>query len=112
MARRSLRYHQRFVADLAARVGWLRRHRPPEQRRNLREALGRFRERVAAYPALGREIERRRGVAYCVRPIGHRLPYLVWYAYDTDDPDGPVSLLMLMHEAQDRERFDPEVFER
>lgn len=108
---RLVRYHRSSVADLAARVTWLRQHRPPEQRANLRNALARFRERVAAYPALGHEIERRANVAYCVRPIGDPLPYLVWYSYDTADPNGAVSLLMLLHDAQDRERFNPDRFE-
>ncbi|MGH2499287.1 MAG: hypothetical protein ACRDF0_04240 [Candidatus Limnocylindria bacterium] len=45
-----------------------------------------------------------------MRPLGDPLPYLVWYSYDTADPNGPLSLLMLLHEAQDRERFDPSEF--
>lgn len=51
-------------------------------------------------------------VTYRVRPIGDPLPYLVWYSYDAADENGVVSLLMLLHEAQDRERFDPDRFER
>lgn len=72
----------------------------------------RFKERVGAFPGLGREVERRGSVAYCVRPVGEHLPYLVWYSYDTADQHGPVSLLMLLHEAQDRELFSPDSFER
>lgn len=107
---RSVEYHANFVADLRVRVSWLRQHRPAERRAKWREALTKFNARVAAFPALGREVERRGSVAYCVRPLGDPLPYLVWCSYDTADPNGPLSLLMLLHEAQDRERFDPSEF--
>ncbi len=107
---RTIRYHRSFVVDLAARVRSLRRHRPAAQVPNVRDTLKTFNDRVARFPGIGHEIERRATNAYCVRPAGDHLPYLVWYSYDTADPDGPVSLLMLMHEAQDRERFNPDRF--
>lgn len=110
MARR-VRYHTEFAADLAQRVRWLQKNRPPEQRRNLAHALDTFRERVAAYPELGREVNARGTISYRVRPLGDPLPYWVWYAYDAADEAGAVSLLMLLHQAQDRERFDPARFE-
>jgi plasmid stabilization system protein ParE len=109
---RPVRYQIQFAADLAAHVEWLRRHRPAEQRVNLRRALATFKRRVGEFAGLGREIERHGSVAYCVRPVGEHVPYLVWYSYGTADQDGPVSLLMLLHEAQDRERFNPDRFER
>ncbi len=40
-------------------------------------------------------------------PLSARLPYLVWYFYDGADSDGPISLVLLLHERQDRARFDP-----
>lgn len=110
MARRT-RYHSQFRQDLADRVRWLQRNRPPEQRANLARALRAFAERVADFPAIGHEVEQRGTVSVRVRAIGGPLPYLVWYSYDTADEGGPVTLLMLMHEAQDRERFDPGRFE-
>lgn len=110
MARR-VRYHVQFAADLAERVRWLQKHRPPEQRAHLAQALATLRERVAAFPGLGLETERRGTVSYRVRPVADPLPYLVWYSYDTADEQGVVSLLMLLHQAQDRERFDPTRFE-
>jgi plasmid stabilization system protein ParE len=103
---RPVRYHVQFAADLAVQVRWLRQLRPAEQRTNLQKALATFEERVGEFPGLGREIERRGSVAYCVRPVGEHLPYLVWYSHDTADQRGPISLLMLLHEAQDRERFN------
>ena len=110
MARR-VRYHTQFAADLAQRVRWLQKNRPPEQRTNLAQALAIFKERVAAFPGLGQEVELRGTVSYRVRPLGDPLPYFVWYAYDAADESGVVSLLMLLHQAQDRERFDPSRFE-
>ena len=109
--RRAVRYHASFTIDLVERVRWLRRHRPPDQRRTLRAALAAFTERIAAFPALGEEMERR-GTRTCRRfTIGSPLPYIVWYHYDLANERAPVWLLMLMHEDQDRERFSPGRFE-
>ena len=90
---------------------WLRAHRPPDQRTNLRKGLGRFAELVARNPALGEQVDVRGTRSYRVFPIGGRLPYLIWYYYDTARDDAPVWLAMLLHEAQDRERFSPGRFE-
>ena len=77
-----------------------------EQRANLRAGLAAFRRRFAKHPGIGVEVERRGAHSYRVFTIGRGLPYLIWYVYDAEDPNGPVSLLMLLHEAQDRQRFD------
>ena len=103
---RRIRYHERFRRDLATRVRWLAANRPAAEREHLRAALDAFMKRAAAHPGIGREIERRGTRSYRVSPISGRLPYLVWYVYDLADRRGPVSLLMILHEAQDRERFD------
>lgn len=110
MARR-VRYHVQFAADLVERLRWLQKHRPPVQRTNLAQALATFRQRVTAFPGLGQEIERRGTVSYRVRPVADPLPYYVWYSYDTADERGVIALLMLLHQSQDRERFDPSRFE-
>ena len=110
MARRA-RYHEHFRTDLVERVRWLQNNRPPEQRTNLALALASFKKRAATFAGLGHEVARRGTVSYCVRALGGPLPYLVWYSYDTADEDGVISLLMLLHEAQDRARFDPAHFE-
>jgi plasmid stabilization system protein ParE len=109
--RRPLRYHASFRGDLADRIDWLRRHRSAEEVAQLRAAVASFARRVTAHPALGHEVERRAAHSYRVFPIGGRLPYLVWYHFDSADASGPVWLAMLLHEAQDRERFSPERFE-
>jgi hypothetical protein len=77
----------------------------------LQRALRAFVGSVRRYPGIGVEVERRGTTSYRVRPLARPLPYLVWYCYDTADATGSVSLLMLLHEAQDRERFDPEGFD-
>lgn len=107
---RAIRYHESFKDDLVERVRWPRQHRPLEQIANLQRALAAFTERIAAFPGLGEELERRGGRSYRRFTIGGALPYIVWYYYDADDRT-PVWLLMLMHEDQDRERFSPERFE-
>ena len=110
MARR-VRIEENFRRDVAARVRWLAEHRPPSERANLRAALMVFGQRVALHPGIGAEIERRGPSSYRLFTIGRHLPYLVWYTYDVEDLTGPVSLLMLLHEAQDRERFDADRFD-
>lgn len=77
----------------------------------LQRELRSFITRVTAFPGLGEEVERRGTITYRVSLLGEPLPYLVWYSYDGGDPQGAVSLLMLLHEAQDRARFDARHFD-
>ncbi len=56
-------------------------------------------------------MERRGTRSYRLFPIGTRLPYLVCYFYDTARENGAVWLGLLLHEAQDRERFRADRFE-
>ena len=100
-----------FRADVARQLSWLRAHRSPGERLRLRAALTSFKKRVAAHAALGYEIERDGADSYRVFHIGAGLPYLVWYVYDVADLRGAVDLLMLLHVAQDRERFDAQRFD-
>lgn len=108
---RGFRYHDQFRQDLRERVVWLRRNRPPQQIVNLRQALATFVASATAFPGRASELERRGTVSYRVSLLGSPLPYLVYYSFDEADDDGPISLLMLLHEAQDRDRFDPSHFE-
>jgi plasmid stabilization system protein ParE len=108
---RSIRYHRQFRQDLQDRARWLARNRPAPQLANLQQVLTAFVQRVTVFPAIGEEVEKRGTVSYRVRLLGDPLPYVVWYSFDESDPDGAVSLLMLLHEAQDRARFDPNRFD-
>lgn len=107
---RPVRYHASFRYDLSQRVKWLRANRAPEQRANLRAALAAFKDRIGTNAGVGFEVEQRGTRSFRFFPIGSRLPYVVWYYYDASDPKAPVWLAMLLHEAQDRERFNPERF--
>lgn len=104
---RQVRYRARFRSDLAAQLTYLRRNRPPVERERLREAIGRFGRIVAGTPGIGEPFEMRGTTSYRVFPLTARLPYLVLYSYDTASPAAVVWLEMLVHESQDRERFDP-----
>lgn len=106
-----IRYHERFRQDLHDRAAWLRRNRPPQELTNLQDALRAFAGRVTTFPGAAKEVERRGTTSHRVRLLGEPLPYLVYYSYDEADEDAPVSLLMLLRESQDRERFDPSRFE-
>lgn len=66
-----------------------------------------LRRRLGTSPGIGRPVERRGTVSLRVLPLGGRLPYLVWYLHDEADPRAPVWLVMLRHEDQDREPFEP-----
>ena len=108
---RRVRYHEAFRRDVVTQVRWLAANRPPAQRETLRVALQVFARRIAARPGIGAEVERRGTGSYRDFPIGGGLPYLVWYRYDVAGAAAPVSLLMLLHEMQDRERFDAGAFD-
>lgn len=108
---RSIRYHRQFRQDLEDRARWLKRNRSPQQLTNLQQAVAAFVVRVCAFPGVGQEVERRGTVSYRVRLLGDPLPYLVWYSFDESAPKGRVSLLMLLHEAQDRTQFDSSRFD-
>lgn len=108
---RPVRYHRQFLADLAARVEWLERNRPADQRDTLQQAVTAFVVRVSDFPAAAHEDRRRGGVSYRVCLLADPLPYLVWYSFDESKPNGPVWILMLLHEAQDRAQFDPSRFD-
>lgn len=110
-AARPIRYHEQFRQDLRARADWLARHRPPQQLANFERALTGFIGRVSAFPGAAEETAKRGTISYRVRLLAGPLPYLVWYSYDEADADGPVSVLMLLHELQDRERFDVSRFD-
>jgi hypothetical protein len=43
--------------------------------------------------------------------LGGGLPYRIWYGYAPGAKSGVIALLMLLHDSQDRERFDPTEFE-
>ncbi len=107
---RGIRYHARFLETLANQLQWLERHRPPEQRDNLRRALAVLEERVATFPGLAQEVRRRGPISYRVRLVEESLPYIVYYSFDSTDDTADVRLLMLLHERQDRARFDPSRF--
>lgn len=77
----------------------------------MRSALVALRRRLAMNPGLGESIQQRGTTSVRITPVGGRLPYLVAYYYDEADETAPVWLAMLRHERQDRERFDPALFE-
>jgi len=106
-----VRLHEAFRGDVAAQLNWLRAHRSLHERLRLRAALASFTKRVAAHTASGYEIERDGDESYRVFHIGAGLPCLVWYVYSVADAHGPVRLVMFLHVAQDRERFDASRFD-
>jgi len=90
-------------------VRWLERYRSRAEIERLRVRLAAFVTRVSRFPDAGEEVARRGTVSYREFGLG-RLPYLVFYFYDTAQPSGSLWLAMLLHERQARERFDPDRF--
>jgi plasmid stabilization system protein ParE len=82
-----------------------------DDRARFRVAIELFIRRIAANPGIGHELERVDARSLRVFALGAGLPYRVWYRYSPDDRDGDIELLLLLHDAQDRERFDPTEFE-
>lgn len=93
-----------FGATVKETAQWLVLHRSVEDIARLRRELERIETRLGSYPRLGREVEVRRGWSIRVIRLG-RLPYLIWYSFDASDVRGPIWLLLLMHERQDRDEF-------
>lgn len=103
---RRVRRHPYFRSQLGVTVRWLAAYRSKGEIARLRSVLRTITLRLASFPALGQELEEYAGRSIRVIRLG-RLPYLLWYTFDPADRDAPVWLLFLMHEKQDRGRFDP-----
>lgn len=89
---------------------WVRAHRGIEEAERLLSALQRIHATLRRFPGIGASVAERPDLSVRVIALG-RLPYLVWYGYEVDDPAAPVWLVSLRHEKQDRERFDPSRFD-
>lgn len=101
---RRVRRDVAFGAAVRETAQWLVSHRSVEDIERLRRELERVETRLGSYPRLGREVEVRHGWSVRVIRLG-ALPYLIWYSFDASDPRGPIWLLLLMHEKQDRDEF-------
>ena len=96
-----------FTRSVGEQIRWLEGHRPLDDASRFRDAIEAFIRRIAASPGIGHELERVEARSLRVFALGAGLPYRVWYRYSPDDRDGEVKLLLLLHDSQDRERFDP-----
>ncbi len=105
MRLRAIRFLATFEADLDAQVRWLAAHRSPAHVTSLRGELAMLGRLLARSPALMPERHRVGTTSFRLAPL-RRLPYLVWYMHDAADPAGPVHFIQLLHEKQDRARFD------
>lgn len=101
----------RFIRDVDEQIRWLERHRPFDDIVRFRAAIDAFARRVGASPGVGEEVLATAARSYRVFRLGAGLPYRVWYHYAPGTKNGIVALLMLLHDSQDRERFDPAEFE-
>jgi len=107
---RSVLFDPAFRTSLRETLRWIAAHRPGLEVERLRAEVDRLTAHLGSFPRLGREVEVRGRSSVRVIPL-RRLPYLVWYTFRPSARQGPVRLLLLLHEKQDRDRFDASLFE-
>jgi plasmid stabilization system protein ParE len=100
---RRLRFHADFQRDLDGQLSWLAKHRGLELVGRLREGLDEALDLLHANPGVGSRQDAR-GSRVMRKLILRRLPFLIWYLLDDDDPDGDVWVLRLFHVRQNRPR--------
>ena len=100
MAQR-VRFHADFRRDLAAQLTWLQQHRDDAWIERLRTGLDEAIELLSALPRVG-TIEAEDDLVVLRRLILRKLPYVVWYTCNKDDPKADIWFLRLFHASQDR----------
>jgi plasmid stabilization system protein ParE len=108
---RSIHRHRTFTRNVDEQVRWLERHRPVDDVLRFRAALDAFARRISANPGVGEEVAVTAARSYRVFRLGSGLPYRIWYGHAPGANSRVIALLMLLHDSQDRERFDPTEFE-
>lgn len=98
---RVVRRHETFMADYIAILEWLVQHDERPWILVLAKGLDDVVRLLAELPGVGTRMDQREHVVMrkIIFPKG---PYVAWYAYDSDDPEGEVWLLRLFHARQRR----------
>ena len=100
MARR-VRIHAEFHADLRNQLSWLSQHRDAAAIEGLRAALDAAATLISKVPGMG-TIEKQEGSTVLRRFCLRKLPYVLWFFYDTEKPRAHVWFVRLFHVRQDR----------
>ena len=95
-----------FVAAVTQRLGWLADHRPEEQLDSFLTGLGWVRERISENPNGGPILKQDQHHTLRLRLFPRPLPYLVYYAHQTDQPITQVFLIRLYGSGQRRSRIE------
>jgi hypothetical protein len=102
---RRVRGHADFGVDDLAQLSWLAERGEAAWIESLLEATLRLVRALETFPAMGSKQDARGPIQ--LRSVRYqRLPYVAWYVYDTDDPDGDLWLVRLFHAHQLRPRPD------
>jgi hypothetical protein len=98
---RPVRRHATFMADYVAILAWLEQHGDRDWILVLAKGLDDVVRLLSELPGVGSRMDARESVLMrkIIFPKG---PYVAWYAYDPDDPEGEVWLLRLFHARQRR----------
>lgn len=102
---RRVRGHHDFRADYLAQLRWLAERGEDVWMQGLLEGTLRIAKTLADFPAMGSKRDVRGAVE--LRSLRYpKLPYLVWYVYDSSDLDADLWLVRLFHSHQRRPRPD------
>jgi plasmid stabilization system protein ParE len=96
-----VRFHAQFQADLRSQLNWLSQHRGESWIEGLRAGLDVAATLLSNVPGMG-TIEKQEGSTVLRRFGLRKLPYVLWFFYDTDDPSADVWFVRLFHVRQDR----------
>jgi plasmid stabilization system protein ParE len=100
---RRVRIHGDFEADFLAQVDWLVAEGEGSWIAGLESGVDHILELLAEFPGGGQAMDRE-GTNSIRKLVFPRGPFVAWYAFDPDDPEGDVWLLRLFHSRQQRPR--------
>ena len=99
---RRVRFEAAFRRDLRAQLSYLLDNADdPSWIERLRSGIDEAVELVAGFPDVG-STEAVDGTRVLRRLILRRLPYVIWFARDAEDPSADIWFLRLFHARQDR----------
>lgn len=103
MSTRRVRIHADFEADLLAQLDWLVAQGEGSWIAGLESGVDQILELLAGFPGAGQVMDRDRKTSIR-RLVFPRGPFVIWYAFAPDDPEGDVWLLRLFHSRQQQPR--------
>ncbi len=98
---RRVRFHAELREDLRRQIDWLSDNRDPSWIDGLRKGIEEAEDLVSTFPHVG-TIEAQTGTSVLRRLILRKVPYVLWFTWDTADEAGDVWFLRLFHAREER----------